>query len=43
MTATSTSPLKSILKYAIDKKASDVHIGANEPIVYRIKKHITPM
>ena len=42
MTAKSET-LKKILQYAIDKKASDIHIGAWEPLIYRIKKHITSM
>ncbi len=38
-----TSILPNILKYSIDKKASDIHISWGKPLVYRIKKKLHTM
>jgi len=38
-----TSILPNILKYSIEKKASDIHISWGKPLTYRIKKHLHTM
>ncbi len=40
---TTKSMLPNILKYSIDKKASDIHISGWEPLTYRIKKKLYTM
>jgi Tfp pilus assembly pilus retraction ATPase PilT len=35
--------LDSVLNYAIQKKASDIHIGEGRPVTYRIQKKLVTM